>query len=252
MDLSASEKLEGVALISGGARRIGAAIARALHAGGMNVAIHYRASGAEARHLVDELNRLRPDSARALKANLRSVAQVERLAEQAQAAWGRLDALVNNASAYFPTPFGKISEDAFDELVDSNFKAPLFLTQACVPRFGARGAVVNVLDTLAHHPRPAFAPYNAAKAALWSLTETLAVELAPRVRVNAVAPGHILWPETAQLSAEEKSEELSNVPLGRLGAPEEIARGVRFLLSPASSYLTGVILPVDGGLRLRA
>ena len=251
MDLSAGEKLEGVALVSGGGRRIGAAVARALHAAGMNVAVHYRASGAEARQLAGELNRVRPASARALKADLRSLAQVERLAGQAAALWGRLDALVNNASSYFPTPFGSITEDAFDELVASNFKAPLFLAQACVPRFGAHGAIVNVLDTLARHPRPAFAPYAGAKAALWSLTETLAVELAPRVRVNAVAPGHILWPEAAALSSKQKGRELAGVPLGRLGTPEEIARGVCFLLSPASAYLTGVILPVDGGLRLR-
>ncbi len=237
-------------LVTGGARRVGAAIVRELHRAGMNVAIHCRDSRAEAELLAAELNAARRDSAQVLIADLADATALPRLAETAHARWGRLDALVNNASTYRHTPFGTITAEVFDDLIASNFKAPLLLTQACLAHFGASACVVNILDALARHARPGFAPYNAAKAALWSLTETLAVELAPRVRVNAVAPGHILWAETTSLSAEQKAEELAQVPLGRLGRPEEIARAVRFLVAPESAYLNGVILPVDGALRL--
>lgn len=244
--------LEGVALVTGGARRLGAAIVRALHAGGMNLAIHCRGSLGDAEALAAELNAERADSAQVLVADLADTAALPRLAAAAQARWGRLDALVNNASSYRRTPLGAITSALFDDLIASNFKAPLLLTQACVPLFGARGAVVNILDALARHARPGFAPYNAAKAALWSLTETLAVELAPRVRVNAVAPGHILWAESTPLTPEQQAAEIAQIPLGRLGRPEEIARAVRFLLAPESAYLNGVILQVDGALRLGA
>lgn len=242
-------ELDGVALVTGAARRIGAAIARELHAAGMNVAIHYRASGAEARALAAELNQARPDSAHCLKANLLSVAQLRKLAEQAQERWGRLDALVNNASSYYRTPLAELSEDDFDDLIGSNLKAPLFLTQACAARM-KRGAVVNIADVYAQRPRKGFAAYCAAKAGLMSLTESLARELAPDIRVNAVAPGHILWSPHTVMSDAQRQAEIARVPLARMGDPGEIARAVRFLLSPTSAYITGVVLPVDGGLRL--
>lgn len=252
MDSSDGSRLEGVALVTGGARRVGAAIVRALHEAGMNVVVHCRHSLDDGAALCAELNRQRPRSATVLVADLADAVALPRLAAEAHAHWGRLDALVNNASGYRRTPLGAITPEVFDELIASNFKAPLLLTQACVAHFAETGAaVVNILDTLARHARPGFAPYNAAKAALWSLTETLAAELAPKVRVNAVAPGHILWAETTNLTATQKAGELAQIPLGRLGEPDEIARAVRYLLSPASAYLTGVILPVDGGLRLR-
>jgi len=245
-----NEALEGVVLVTGGARRVGAAIVERLHGLGMNVAIHCRSSEAEGAALAARLNAQRTDSAILLTAELANDAAVAQLAVDAHGHWGRLDALVNNASGYRCTPIGAITPATFDDLIASNFKAPLLLIQACLPLFGAQAAVVNILDTLARHARPGFAPYNAAKAALWSLTETLAVELAPCVRVNGVAPGHILWAESTALSAAQQDEELSRIPMGRLGAPEEIARAVAFLLSPASGYLNGVILPVDGALRL--
>lgn len=244
--------LAGVALVTGSARRVGAAIVERLHAAGMNVVIHCRQSQDEGTALAARLNAIRADSAIVLHAELADDAAVAQLAGDAHAHWGRLDALVNNASGYRRTPMGSITPALFDELIASNFKAPLLLTQACLPLFGERAAVVNILDTLARHARPGFAPYNAAKAALWSLTETLAVELAPRVRVNAVAPGHILWAETTNLTAAQQAKELAQIPMGRLGEPDEIARAVAFLLSPASAYLNGVILPVDGALRLGA
>jgi len=247
-----NEALEGVVLVTGGARRVGAAIVERLHGSGMNVVIHCRSSEAEGEALAARLNDVRRDSAIVLTAELADDAAVAQLAVDAHAHWGRLDALVNNASGYRRTPMGSITPALFDELIASNFKAPLLLIQACLPLFGAQAAVVNILDTLARHARPGFAPYNAAKAALWSLTETLAVELAPRVRVNGVAPGHILWAESTALTAAQQDEELSRIPMGRLGAPDEIARAVAFLLSPASAYLNGVILPVDGALRLKA
>lgn len=251
MQAAADDRLEGVVLVTGSARRVGAAIVRALHRAGMNVIVHCRSSVDAAEALAGELNAARRDSAAVAVADLADAAALSRLAADAHARWGRLDALVNNASSYLRTPLGTITAAALDDLIASNFKAPLLLTQACLPLFGERAAVVNILDTLARHARPGFAPYNAAKAALWSLTETLAVELAPKVRVNAVAPGHILWAESTDLSPAQKAGELAQIPLGRLGEPDEIARAVRYLLAPASAYLNGVILNVDGGLRLR-
>jgi pteridine reductase len=238
-----------VVLVTGGGRRIGAAIVRALHGDGWNVLIHYRESADEALALAAELEAARPNSAHTLRADLLDVVALEQLAQQAQARWGRLDALVNNASTYYATPLGQISAKSFDDLIGSNLRAPLFLTQACAARM-TQGAVVNIVDALARRPAKNFAAYHAAKSGLWTLTEALALELAPRIRVNGVAPGHMLWP-AHDLSDAQKSAELARVPLGRLGGAEEIARVVRFLLSPDAAYITGVILPVDGGLGLR-
>lgn len=239
-----------VALITGAARRIGASITKELHGAGWRVLIHYRGSADAARALEAELEATRPQSARVLQADLAQASTLEPLARQALAQWGRLDALVNNASVYYPTPFGQISATQFDDIAASNLRTPLLLTQACAPLMTDGSAVVNIVDALARQPARGFAPYHAAKAGLWTLTEAMALELAPRIRVNGVAPGHMLWPEYAELSEAQQRHELSRVPLGRLGGAQEIARCVRFLLSDDASYMTGAILPVDGGLRL--
>jgi len=241
--------VNGVALVTGAARRIGAAIARSLHAAGWNVVIHYRASGGEARALEKELNRARAESAVSLRANLLDLRAVEKLAADAAGRWGRLDALVNNASSYYKTPLADLTEEQYEDLTGSNLKAPLFLIRACAKHM-KQGAVVNIADIHAGRPMKGYAAYCAAKAALVSLTESLARELAPRIRVNAIAPGHVLWADGNTMSAAQRDAEIARVPLGRLARPEEIGVAAAFLLSDAATYITGATLPVDGGLRL--
>jgi pteridine reductase len=238
-----------VVLITGAGQRIGAAIARELHADGWRVLIHARRSTQQAAQLADELEARRKDSAQAVQGDLLDATQIEDLARLSRQRWGRLDALVNNASSYFKTPLGSITPAQFDDLLGSNLRAPLLLTQACA-RSDSLGAVVNILDVHAQKPMRGFPAYLAAKAGLWSLTESLALELAPRVRVNGVAPGHMIWATNNTMSEAQKSAELARVPLARLGGGEEVAKAVRFLLSADAAYITGAVLPVDGGLRL--
>jgi pteridine reductase len=238
-----------VVLVTGAARRVGAATVRELHAAGWNVVIHAHRSFEEAAALATTLNRLRPDSAQALQADLLDPAALERLAQAARDCWGRMDALVNNASTWYPTPIGQLTAEAFEDLVGSNLRAPLLLTQACAARM-EQGVVVNILDVHAHRPQRGYSAYTAAKAGLWAVTEALALELAPRIRVNGVAPGHMIWPEAGGPNALQPQAELARVPMARLGGGEEIARAVKFLLSPEAAYVTGAVLPVDGGLRL--
>lgn len=246
----------GVVLVTGAARRVGAAIARQLHAVGWSVVIHYRASGGEARSLEKALNRARPGSAASVRANLLDLRAVEKLAGEARERWGRLDALVNNASSYYATPLESVTEEQFDDLVGSNLKAPLFLVKACAKHMKAARelpglpAVVNIADVHAHLPMKGYSAYCAAKAGLVSLTESLARELAPRIRVNAIAPGHVLWADHNTMTAAQRDAEVARVPMQRLAQPEEIGAAAAFLLSPAAAYITGVTLPVDGGLRL--
>ena len=247
--MSPGPEVSPVVLVTGAARRVGAAIARALHASGWNVVIHYRASGGEARALERELNKARAESAASLRANLLDLRAVDKLADAAFERWGRLDGLVNNASSYYRTPLAELTEEQYEDLTGSNLKAPLFLIQACAKRM-KQGAVVNIADIHAARPMKNYPVYCAAKAALVSLTESLARELAPRIRVNAVAPGHVLWAEGNTMSEAQRASEIARVPLGRLARPEEIGLATAFLLSPAAAYITGATLPVDGGLRL--
>lgn len=239
-----------VVLITGAARRIGAAIARRLHEGGARVVLHCRESAAEAGELAGSLNARRADSAHVVQADLLDLDALRALAGEAHERWGRLDALVNNASSYYATPLEDLTAAQFDDLIGSNLRAPLFLVQACAPRMAEGGSVVNLIDVHARRPLSRFSAYLAAKSGLWTLTEALALELAPRLRVNAVAPGHMVWADQPQFSIQQREEELRRIPLQRLGGEAEIARAVAFLVSPEAAYLTGVVIPVDGGLRL--
>lgn len=239
-----------VVLVTGAAQRIGAAIARSLHAAGWNLVLHAHRSGEALVALCAELEALRPGSVHGERADLHEALQIERLAAAAAARWGRLDALVNNASSYYATPLDRLATAQVDELIGSNLRAPLLLTRACVPHLGPGAAIVNLLDVHARRVQAGYAPYLAAKSGLWTLTEALALELAPTIRVNGVAPGHMLHPVDASWSEADAQQAAARVPLGRLGGAEEIARAVRFLLSEEAGYITGAVLPVDGGLRL--
>jgi len=235
-----------VALITGSARRIGAAIAGALHAAGANVVIHYRSSSGAATSLVAELNARRADSALAVQADLNDTQNLPDLVDRVVAWRGRLDILINNASSFYPTPPGKITEDHWDDLVGSNLKAPLFLTQAALPELRkAHGAIINMIDIHARRPLRNHTVYGPAKAGLAMLTLSLAKDLAPDVRVNGVAPGAILWPED-NMSDDAKASILKQIPLGRPGDPADIAECVLYLVRDAT-YITGQIVAVDGG-----
>jgi pteridine reductase len=235
-----------VVLITGAARRIGAVVARTLHAHGANVAIHYRGSADHAEALVAELNESRADSAAAFAADLTDVAAIERLAAQVIQWRDRLDVLVNNASSFYPTPAGTITEAQWDDLVGTNLKAPLFLSQAALPALRASGGViVNIVDVHSTHPLRDHPVYGPAKAGLAMLTRSLAKDLAPDVRVNGVSPGAILWPEN-DMPEDTKAAILKQVPLARPGDPVDIAGAVLFLVRDAT-YVTGQIIAVDGG-----
>ncbi|MFT3763657.1 MAG: pteridine reductase [Pseudoxanthomonas sp.] len=235
-----------VALVTGGARRIGAAIARRLHADGYALALHYRHSETEARALAAELDVARPHGTLLLQADLTEFDRLPELVAKTVGHYGRLDALVNNASSYYATPFGQATPQQWDELFASNARAPFFLSQAAAPHLRAsRGAIVSIADIYAERPLPGHPVYCMAKAALAMMTKSLARELGPDVRVNAVAPGNILWSENAQ-KAETPALLSERVPLRRQGAPEEIASAVSWLLS-GNDYVTGQILAVDGG-----
>ncbi len=235
-----------VALVTGAARRIGAVIARTLHAHGADVAIHYRGSADEAQALVADLNALRADSAAAFAADLTDVTAIEPLVAEVARWRDRLDVLVNNASSFYPTPAGTITEAQWDDLVGTNLRAPLFLSQAALPALRAAGGViVNIVDVHSTHPLRDHPVYGPAKAGLAMLTRSLAKDLAPDVRVNGVSPGAILWPEN-DMPADTKAAILRQVPLARPGDPADIAGAVLFLVRDAT-YVTGQIIAVDGG-----
>jgi pteridine reductase len=237
------------ALVTGGARRVGAAIARRLHAAGANVVLHYRDSAADADALAAALNATRPKSAATVKAELLAPIAPRALVAAAIDAFGALDLLVNNASTFFPVAIGAVEGSHWDELIGSNLRAPLFISQEAAPHLAERrGAIVNIVDIHAERPLKGYPVYSVAKAGLAALTRSLAIELAPAVRVNGVAPGAIAWPEDGQFDAAERERILSSTPLARIGAPEDIAQAVHFLA--CAPYVTGQIVAVDGGRSL--
>ncbi|HEY0746813.1 MAG TPA: pteridine reductase [Steroidobacteraceae bacterium] len=233
-------------LITGGARRVGAEIARVLHAAGANILIHYRSSAAAAIGLADEFNNARPQSAAIFTAHLLEANAPEQLVAATLRQFGRLDILINNASSFYATPIGSISAAQWDDLIGTNLKAPLFLSQAAAPSLRAqRGLIINMVDIHGMRPLAGHPLYSAAKAGLAMLTRSLARELGPEVRVNGIAPGPVLWPE-ADMDETLKREIIAKTALKRHGTPQDIARTALFLAKDAP-YITGQIIAVDGG-----
>lgn len=235
-----------VTLITGAARRVGRVIARTLHEAGYDLALHYRGSREDAEQLAAELEARRAGSVLLLAADLAQVAELPKLVLRTVQRFGRLDALVNNASAFYPTPVGEATEAQWDELFASNAKAPFFLAQAAAPHLrAARGAIVNLVDVYAQRPLARHTLYCMAKAANAMLVASLARELGPEVRVNGVSPGAVMWPEAGK-SAADQQELLGRTALRRAGRPEDVAGAVLYLLRDAG-YVTGQVLAVDGG-----
>ncbi len=236
-------------LITGAAKRIGAACARLLHAEGFNVCLHYRSSEEDASRLCEEFNRQRLGSAITCQADLLELADLTKLAQVAEGAWGGVDVLVNNASTFYPGVVEHVTEGDWEELLGSNLKAPFFLAQALLSSLRQNnGCIVNIIDIHAEKGLKSYPVYSIAKAGLAAMTRSLAKELGPEVRVNGIAPGAILWPEH-EIGDEMKSEILQRVVLQRCGDPLDIARALRFLIVDAN-YITGQILAVDGGRTL--
>lgn len=235
-----------VVLVTGAARRVGPVIARTLHTAGYDLVLHYRSSRAEAEQFAAELEHARAGSTLLLAAELAQVAELPRLVLRAVQRYGRLDGLVNNASAFYPTLVGETTEAQWDELFASNAKAPYFLSQAAAPHLrAAKGAIVNLVDIYVERPLPRHPVYCMAKAALSMMTLALARELGPEVRVNAVAPGAVLWPESGKAYADQQ-ELVARAALKRAGSPDDVAGAVLYLLRDAG-YVTGQTIKVDGG-----
>ena len=246
-DTASAAPLAGkAALVTGAARRVGAGIAQALHAAGANLVLHYRSSGDEANALARDLNGVRPGSAILAQGDLLEGAAVKELAHTAATAFGGLDILVNNASSFYPTPLGDIDEDDWNDLIGTNLKAPLFLAQAAAPALRERnGLILNLADIHGMRPLRRHPVYSVAKAGLIMLTKSLARELGPQVRVNAIAPGPVLWPEDG-VDAALREEIIARTALKRIGSAEDVARAVLFFAS-AAPFVTGQILAIDGG-----
>jgi len=237
-------------LISGAAKRIGAAIARGLHESGANVIIHYRNSSTEALQLAIDLNNQRPESAYTLQADLNDLNKIKAIIKEIESEHSSLDGLINNASSYYATPFLEANSQDWDDLFNSNVRSAFFLTQACYQMLKkSNGSVINLVDVNTHKPLPKHSVYCASKAALDMLTLSLAEELAPEVRVNAIAPGAILWSEDELKDDQFRQKRLANVPLATKGHPDNIVNAVKYLLS--ADYVTGQTIAVDGGLSLR-
>jgi pteridine reductase len=239
---------EKVALITGGARRVGAAVCRSLHGAGLDLMVHYRSSADDARALQAELNAVRPESVALVQADLLNISSLPTMVNDTVRQFGRLDVLINNASSYYPTPVGEVGEDEWEDLMGTNLKTPLFLSQAAAPHLKRNhGCIVNIVDIHADRPMRNYLVYSVAKGGLLALTRALASELGPEVRVNGVSPGVILWPEDERWSDEVARQRIIHTTLlKRVGEPEDIARTVRFLVLDAP-YVTGQIIAVDGG-----
>jgi pteridine reductase len=238
-----------VVLITGAAHRIGAEMARQLHAAGMNIALHYRSSVHRAEELAATLNQQRPNSVKLIQGELLNHDDLPRIVEEAASHWQRLDVLINNASSFYATPMGTASEAQWDDLIGTNLKAPFFLSQAAWPHLKRQhGCIINIVDIHARRPMKGHPIYSAAKAGLAMLTMALAREFGPEVRVNGIAPGAILWPEH-ELDEETKQQIIDRTALKRQGSPQEIARTALFLIRDAG-YISGQIINVDGGRSL--
>jgi len=240
-----------VILITGGAKRVGAAICRMLHAGGAKLMIHYRQSAAEARALQAELNLQRPNSVAIIHGDLLNLAVLPKLVQETVQHFGRLDVLINNASSYYATELGDIGDDQWQDLIGSNLKAPLFLSQAAAAELAkTRGCIVNITDMHVERPKKGYVVYSVAKAGLATLTKSLAHEMAPDVRVNAVAPGPVMWPEdNPQFDEVYRKRVISQTLLKRIGEGDDVAKAVRFLIQDAP-FMTGQVIAVDGGRSL--
>lgn len=239
-------------LITGGAKRVGAAICRRLHQAGANLMVHYRASVVEARALQAELNTKRPGSVTLIQADLLDCDSFPNLIQTTLTSFGRLDVLINNASSFYASPLGEITENSWLDLMGTNLKAPLFLAQAAAVELRRHhGCIVNITDIHAERPMKSYVVYSIAKAGLVGLTRSLARELGPHVRVNAVAPGPIIWPEDApELDEVSRQRIISHTILKQAGDPDDIARAVYYLIAEAS-YVTGQVINVDGGRSVR-
>jgi pteridine reductase len=234
-----------VILITGSAKRIGAFTARYLHQLGWNIVLHYNQSEQQASELAKQMNAARADSVKLVQGSFNTIEEIEQIAKQAINAFGKLDGLINNASSFYPTTIGTITEQDWTNLVGSNMQAPLFLAQYCNATLQKHnGVIINMVDIHAAKPLSNHTLYCMAKSALVMMTQSLAQELAPKVRVNGVAPGAILWPETT-ISEEDKEQVLKLVPLQKLGSMQDIAQAIDYLLN--AQYVTGQIITVDGG-----
>lgn len=240
-----------VILITGGAKRVGASICRLLHASGANLMIHYRRSAKEARALQAELNLQRPNSVAIIQGDLLNLSILPSLIQESIKHFGQLDVLINNASSYYPTEIGDIKDDQWQDLMGSNLKAPLFLAQSAAAELRKQhGCIINITDMHVERPKKGYIVYSVAKAGLVTLTKSLAHELSPEVRVNAVAPGPVMWPEdNPQFDELYRQRVISQTLLKRIGEPNDIAKAVKFLIQDAP-FITGQIIAVDGGRSL--
>lgn len=237
-----------IVLVTGGTKRLGAAICRKLHTVGMNLMVHYRSSESEAQMLQTELNQVRPGSVALVQADLLNITHLPILINETIRNFGKIDSLVNNASSFYSSPMEKITEKSWDELIGCNLKAPLFLSQAAAPHLKKQhGCIVNIVDIHSEWPLKDYVIYSSAKGGLATLTKSLALELAPDIRVNGISPGPILWPENGEWSDElARQRIIDKTLLKRMGEPDDIAKTVLFLISDAP-YITGQIITVDGG-----